>query len=616
MKKLIYICCIYSLIYWGIIPSVFAQQQMDVKKLYELTDSCEVNLRSSHSPLIGLSANRLSNEGSRISGTYVKAVQMAGGIPVIIPVTTDGAVLRAIVSNLDGIIMTGGEDIDPAWYKESHRKELGEVDSIRDIYDLKLLKLAMDRNIPLLGICRGEQLINVAFGGTLYQDIPSQREQHLKHYQELPGSNPTHKVVVKSGSLLANILEEDTLSVNSFHHQGIKDLAPGFTPVAYSTDGIIEGIEAWPDRPVLAVQWHPESLTSAGDTTMLKLFRFLVEKAEVFYQAKEMHKRFLSVDTHTDTPFWFKRDGFSIADREQNRVNLPKMEEGYLDGVFLAAFIWQGKRDEASLNKAVANVTSLVKGIHQQAELHKDLCGIAYTSEDFARLKKERKKAFFIGIENGYGIGKDLSNIARFKKMGVNYITLCHSYDNDICDSSTHTNNEWNGLSPFGAEVVKEMNRQGVMIDMSHASEKSFYDVLKLTKTPIICSHSSSKALRNHDRNLTDNQLRALAKNGGVAQVCLLDAYLNPNKKKACLSDAIRHIDHMVKVAGIDHVGIGSDFDGGGGIIGCQGDNDFIQITVKLIERGYTEEDIAKIWGGNLLRVLSEVQAAATINQL
>lgn len=160
------------------------------------------------------------------------------------------------------------------------------------------------------------------------------------------------------------------------------------------------------------------------------------------------------------------------------------------------------------------------------------------------------------------------------------------------------------------------MNRQGVMIDMSHASEKSFYDVLKLTKTPIICSHSSSKALRNHDRNLTDDQLRALAKNGGVAQVCLLDAYLNPNRKKACLSDAIRHIDHMVKVAGIDHVGIGSDFDGGGGIIGCQGDNDFIQITVKLIEKGYTEEDIAKIWGGNLLRVLSEVQAAATINQL
>ena len=160
------------------------------------------------------------------------------------------------------------------------------------------------------------------------------------------------------------------------------------------------------------------------------------------------------------------------------------------------------------------------------------------------------------------------------------------------------------------------MNRQGIMVDMSHASEKSFWDVIKLSKAPIICSHSSSMAMCKHDRNLTDEQLKALAQNGGVAQVCLLDRYINKDYKNASLTDAIEHIDHMVKVAGIDHVGIGSDFDGGGGIIGCESDNDFIQITVKLIEKGYTEEDIAKIWGGNLMRVLDEVQATASVKTL
>lgn len=366
----------------------------------------------------------------------------------------------------------------------------------------------------------------------------------------------------------------------------------------------------------MGVQWHPEALTYGGDTTMLKIFHHLIGKAETFHQAKEMHKHFLSVDTHTDTPFWFKRAGFSIADRERNRVNIPKMQEGKLDGVFLAAFIGQGKRDEASLQEAVQKVTGLIEGIRKQAELNKDLCGIAVTNQDFIRLKNEGKKAFFIGIENGYGIGKDLANIAKFKAMGVNYITLCHSYDNDICDSSTHTKKEWDGLSPFGEEVVKEMNRQGIMVDMSHASEKAFWDVIKLSKAPIICSHSSSMAMCKHDRNLTDEQLKALAQNGGVAQVCLLDRYINEDYKNASLTDAIEHIDHMVKVAGIDHVGIGSDFDGGGGIIGCESDNDFIQITVKLIEKGYTEEDIAKIWGGNLMRVLDEVQATASVKTL
>lgn len=585
----------------------------NLKTFYELTDSCDVNLRTQRSPLIGLSGS-LPNGSTRVLGNYFQSVLKAGGTPVIIPGTTDGAVLRNIVSNLDGLVLIGGADIDPLWYGEEPRQQLGEVDPIRDRYELKLIKFATDMNVPLLGICRGEQLINVALGGTLYQDLPSQRSNAIKHDQgDLPYAFASHSVCVQADSELGRILGKDTLYVNSLHHQSVKDLAPGLKVTAYAADSVIEAYEAWPDRPIMGVQWHPEGLTAAGDTTMLKIFRHLVDKAQTYHQAKEIHKNFLSVDTHTDTPFWFKRAGFSIADRERNRVNIPKMDEGRLDGVFLAAFIGQGKRDDASLKEAARKVTGLIEGIRQQAELNKDICGIAITSGDFARLKKEGKKAFFIGIENGYGIGKELTNIARFKEMGVNYITLCHSYDNDICDSSTKTKKEWNGLSPFGEEVVKEMNRQGIMIDMSHASEKSFWDVIKLSKTPIICSHSSAMAVCKSDRNLTDEQLKALAQNGGVAQVCLLDRYINEDYKNASITDAIEHIDHMVKVAGIDHVGIGSDFDGGGGIIGCQGDNDMIQITVKLIEKGYSEEDISKIWGGNLMRVLDAVQGAATV---
>lgn len=615
MKKLLFILCASFLLFHGNAQKP-ATYLPDLKQLQERTDSCDVDLRAHRKPLIGLSANH-RNGGSTISGTYIQAIAKAGGAPVIIPALTDGATLRDIVAELDGLVLTGGEDVNPLWYGEQPRQQLQTVDPVRDASELKLLKLAADRNIPILGICRGEQLMNIAFGGTLYQDIPSQRtENHIKHVQDLPGEAVSHSVSGIEDSQLAHILGEKEWLVNSFHHQAVKDVAPGFRAVAFASDNVIEAIEAWPNRPFMGVQWHPESLTLGGDTTMLKLFRFLVGKADTFHLAKEMHKRFLSVDTHTDTPFWFKRPGFSIADREINRVNLPKMEEGRLDGVFLAAFIWQDKRDDVSLQKAVDKTVGLIEGIHEQAAQNADLCGIAITPDDFIRLKQAGKKAFFIGIENGYGIGKDLNNIARFKKMGVNYITLCHSYDNDICDSSTHTKKEWDGLSPFGEEVVKEMNRQGIMVDLSHASESTFWDVIRLTDIPIICSHSSARALCDHDRNLTDEQLRALAKNGGVVQLCLLDAYINPDEKKASVTDAIEHLDHIIRIAGIDHVGIGSDFDGGGGLIGCEGDNDLIQITVKLIEKGYSEEDIAKIWGGNLMRVMRQVQAAASTKTL
>jgi microsomal dipeptidase-like Zn-dependent dipeptidase len=427
----------------------------------------------------------------------------------------------------------------------------------------------------------------------------------------MPGEYASHTISVTPGSQLASIIGEGPHGINSFHHQAVKAVAPGFRVVAYSTDSVPEAIEAWPNHPVLGVQWHPEIMTASGDTTMLKIFKFFIEKADTFRIAKEIHKRILSLDTHTDTPLRFKRPGFSFANRERTLVNLPKMEEGKLDGVFLAAYIGQGERDSASLQKAVQRVTELIESIHQQVKQNSDLCELATTPEQFAQIKQKGKKTVFIGIENGYAIGKDIANLSKYKEMGVLYMTLCHSYDNDICVTSTHTKKEWKGLSPFGKEVVREMNRLGIIVDLSHAGESTFWDVMALSTVPVICSHSSAQALCNTDRNLNDDQLRALAKNGGVIQVCILDEFINQDVKSASLMDVIRHIDYIVKVAGIDHVGIGSDFDGGGGVIGLEATNNLIQITVKLLEIGYSEEDIAKIWGGNFLRVMKAVQSAA-----
>ena len=222
-------------------------------------------------------------------------------------------------------------------------------------------------------------------------------------------------------------------------------------------------------------------------------------------------------------------------------------------------------------------------------------------------IKAQGKKAICLAIENGYALGKNLDNIAKFRDMGVQYITLCHNDDNDICDSA-RGKNEWRGLSPFGKEVIREMNRQGVLIDLSHASERSFFQALENSEVPIVATHSSARALCDHPRNLTNEQLKALAERGGVAQVCLYKGFINEDAEKASLSDAIRHINHMVEIMGIDHVGIGSDFDGDGELIGCSATNELINITMRLLKEGYSENDIRKIWGENFLRVLTMAQ--------
>ena len=576
-----------------------------LEQLYHQADEAQSPLVS-NKPLIGISLGWSETKNS-VNNTYVNSVLMNGGVPYLIPVTDNVEVLRQIVAQLDGIIFTGGEDFAPAYFGEEEHEHLGEVNVTRDTYDLTLFKLASDRNIPTLGICRGLQLINVGMGGTLYQDLPSEKPSDINHRQSEAGTVATHSVSVVEGSLMHQILGQKEVQVNTFHHQAIEKLAPGLKIVGWANDSVPEMIEAYPHRQIIGTQFHPEIFTNAGDELMGKLFKFLIGKAETFQKAKDIHSRILSVDTHTDTPLWFTRGDFSVGKRKSNQVNIQKMEEGKLDSQFLAIFLAQKERDEASSQAAVEKCLKMIENTYADVAKYQDACGIALTEEDALRLKAEGKKAFFLGIENGYAIGKDIKNVKKFKDMGIQYMTLSHSYDNDICNSSSHTEDASKGLTVFGRKVVKEMNKVGMMIDVSHVSEGTFWDVIKYSKDPIFASHSSVKALCDHDRNLTDDQLRALAKNGGVIQICIYDGYLNNDAKAASIDDIVKHIDHAVKVAGIDHVGIGSDFDGGGGVLGCKGDNDMINITVKLIEKGYSEEDIRKIWGGNFFRVMNQV---------
>jgi microsomal dipeptidase-like Zn-dependent dipeptidase len=226
-----------------------------------------------------------------------------------------------------------------------------------------------------------------------------------------------------------------------------------------------------------------------------------------------------------------------------------------------------------------------------------------------------------MGIENGLALSGQLQNVQHFADRGVVYITLCHNGDNDLCDSAKGCNTH-QGVSRFGEQVIREMNRLGLMVDLSHASEKSFYDALEISQTPIVCSHSSCRALCDHPRNLTDEQMRALAKKGGVCQITLYPGFLRtpaPQPKgqsgpgreavsEATIYDALLHLEHAIEVMGIDHVGLGTDFDGDGGVPGLANASELILFTRQLLARRYSERDIQKIWGGNFLRVMAQVQ--------
>jgi microsomal dipeptidase-like Zn-dependent dipeptidase len=325
----------------------------------------------------------------------------------------------------------------------------------------------------------------------------------------------------------------------------------------------------------------------------------------------------------------FFSQGINFASRDPKiLVDLHKMTEGHLDSTIMVAYLPQQALDEVSLENATAKANQILTQIEEMAAQNCTAMDIAYTPDDLWRLKRQGKKAVMLGIENGYAIGRDIKNVEAFRKRGVVYMTLCHNGDNDICDSASKSQHTHGGISPFGAEVIREMNRVGMMVDLSHASEESFYDAIRLSKTPIVCSHSSARALCDHPRNLTDAQMRALAEAGGVAQVTLYHGFLvkdsvdyNPANvlrsfaspsegvTEATILDAIEHLNHMVNVMGIEHVGIGTDFDGDGGIRGCASASELINFTRRLLRERYTDEQIQMIWGGNFLRVMRQVQA-------
>lgn len=370
-------------------------------------------------------------------------------------------------------------------------------------------------------------------------------------------------------------------------------------------------------------------------------------------EADRIHQKALTLDSHSDTPMWFEDEDFNFGENNKtinrSKIDIPRMEEGGQDVVFLASFIGQGVRDEEGNSKAKIKNFEIIDNIYKTIEANKDKAGIALNPDDAYRLEKEGKRAFFIGIENGYPLGKDLTLVEENYKRGARYITLCHTRNNDICDSSTDTI-EHNGLSDFGISVVKEMNRMGMLIDVSHISDKSFTDVIKYSKAPVIASHSCAKAICDNPRNLSDDLLLKLKENGGVIQMCILSDYVkapdpqpirdslknivmikyrnltteSTNEERAEIrrdwyaidethppilanvSDVVDHIDHIVQLIGVDYVGIGTDFDGGGGVNGCYDISEMSNITYELVKRGYTEEDIIKIWGGNFMRVFND----------
>ena len=558
-------------------------------------------------PVIGLTGNFRDGDCT-LAETYYSSVLKAGGTPVILPPVDEKDALLSVLDSLDGILFTGGADLNPLYMGEEPIRELHGINPRRDLQELLLVRLASDRQIPILGICRGIQVLAAALDGSVYQDIYTQAEGNtfLKHCQELERGYASHQVEIQEGSLLYQIMQTKVLAVNSFHHQAVKDAGPHLKVCATAPDGIIEAVESSEYKPILGVQWHPECFAAVGDETMMPLFQWLVKEAALFHQAKGLHREIVTLDSHCDTPMFFDQHIHFDQRDPHILVDLHKMTEGMLDATCMVAYLEQQERTPEALEAATAKANRILNEIEEMVAHHCSAVDIAKTPADISRLKAQGKHAIFMGIENGYAIGKDLRNVELFRNRGVVYMTLCHNGDNDICDSH-RGNEEHHGVSAFGEQVIREMNRVGMMVDLSHAHERSFYDALEISRLPIVCTHSSSRALCNHTRNLTDDQLKALAHKGGVAQVTLYNGFLKETGD-ATILDAIEHLNHMVNVMGIDHVGIGTDFDGDGGIIGCSCASELLQFTRRLLLERYNKEDIQKIWGGNFLRIMQLVQ--------
>lgn len=408
-----------------------------------------------------------------------------------------------------------------------------------------------------------------------------------------------------------------------------------------------------------------------------KIIRKEEVKESLEERAQRIHKEVITIDTHDDINVKNFTDSINYTQRLETQVNLPKMVEGGLDVAWFIVYTGQGELNTEGYKKAKENAMDKFEAIQRLCEeIAPDKIELALTSADVRRIQKAGKKVAMIGVENAYPIGNDLSNIEKYHELGARYVSLSHNGHSQFCDSNTgEADSIWqhNGLSELGKNAVKEMNRVGIMIDVSHPSKESMEQMIALSEAPIIASHSSARALCGHSRNLDDQQLQLMKENGGVVQTVAFSSYLNTEKSEkrseymksiyqevadslgidwyersqfaslteaqqkvfmenypkvvktgkdlvenkegvppaVNVSDLIDHIDYMVKLIGIEHVGISSDFDGGGGIEGWSDASETFNVTLELVTRGYSEEEIEKLWGGNLLRVLDEVQAIA-----
>lgn len=570
-------------------------------------------------PLIGITGN-FGDKGCELAKGYYQSILAAGGSPVVIPPYMDEQALLALLDSLDAIVLSGGGDLNPLLVGEEPIPQLHSVNPERDMPEMQLIRMAANKQVPMLGICRGIQMLAACLGGSIYQDLGVQYTDAplIKHSQDLPREQASHTVFIEHDSLLEKIFEKSdvtkkgegkmALAVNSFHHQAVKSAGCRFRVSARSSDGVIEAIESTEYKSILGVQWHPECPILSGDKSMMPIFEWLVEEAKNYAQARLIHSRILTLDSHCDTPMKF-------GTSQERLVTIPRMKDGGLDATIMVAYLPQQERNDDAHKVAIKKAEDILSQIKEMLSENQDEAELALTPDHLYHLKAKGKRAIMLGVENGYAIGRDIAQLQRLREAGVVYMTLCHNGNNDICDSCRNTENEHNhnGVSEFGAQVIREMNRLGMMVDLSHASEKSFYDAISLSKVPIVCSHSSCKHLCDHPRNLNDEQMRALAKSGGVMQITFYEGFLR-EQGIASIQDALSHIRHAVNVMGIDHVGIGTDFDGDGGVMGLAHAGELINLTRMLLREGYSEDDLRKLWGANFLRVMHQAQTYAMDN--
>lgn len=565
-------------------------------------------------PVIGITSN-YADGSACIMDRYYKQVVAAGGAPTLIPPVADKDVIAESLNRIDALMLTGGADLNPLWQGEEPMPALHSINAERDLPELLITRLAFNRQMPILGICRGIQTLATALGGEVAQDIasmpqlrPADAAPLIKHSQDGPRNMPSHTVKCEAGSILAGIYGSDPMAVNSFHHQAVSKAGKHLHVVAKSPDGVIEAVESCEHKDIIGVQWHPEWLEEEG----LKLFVWLCNRAEEYQKARVIHQHVLTLDSHCDTPMFFPQ-GVDFTHRDPKiLVDLHKMTDGMQDVTTMVAYIPQPKEGQSFKDVAPFSVSGpkayadLIFDKIEQMASQSDYVDIARTPDDLWNNKKAGRKSIMLGIENGLALEHDLNNIDHFKQRGVVYITLCHNGDNDLCDSARGSST-FGGVSKWGVEAIHRMNELGIMVDLSHASEQSFYDALSQSSTPIVCSHSCCKALCDVPRNLSDNQMRALAKAGGVMQITFYHGFLKKNGE-ASIIDIMSHLEHAIQVMGIEHVGIGTDFDGDGGVAGAADSSELINITKQLLRRRYNDEDISLIWGGNWLRVMRQVQ--------